>query len=237
MTLKKYSRLTLVSILPLFLVGYLAAKFIWPYDPYVQIICAPFSLTGYENCRDIGNGAFYESVRGQHPAWFDVRIGNYDENAYLHVSTEASARSITGAEIASATPFLGNSPDVDPFVASLSGRNAVINLGIPDGKRSFITDQIAILYCNDIRLDAEKDEYTSGCFGDGWSASVTYHVYGKSREEIRNLRGEIQEQITERQSDYRIYRIFAYPIFLYAYFLFSLLSYIFMHVVRFVNKE
>lgn len=236
MTLKKYSRLVLVSILPLMLTGYFAAKLIWPHDPYAYITCAPFFLTGDENCRSVGDGSLYDSVKGEHSAWFDVQVGEYDEDAYLHDFVEASARIIPSVEIVSATPFVGNGPDVKSFMGSLAGRRAVMNLGIPDEERSLITDEVVILYCNDLWLDDGKDEYTSGCYGNGWSGPVTYRVNGAGKEELDSLRTSIEEKISDRRDEYNLYRIIMYPIFVYTFFLVSFLIWLVARAVRYVKN-
>lgn len=234
MTWKKYLRLVLVSILPLMLAGYFAAKLIWPYEPSAHITCAPFLLTGQENCRNVGDGSLYDSVKSEHPAWFDVHVGDYDEDAYLHDFVEASARIIPTVEIVSATPFFGYSPDVKSFMGSLAGRNAVMNLGIQDEERSLITDEVALLYCKNLQIGDGNEEYTSDCYGNGWSGPVTYRVNGAGKEELDSLITSIEEEIADRRNDYNLFRIVTYPIFVYTFFFVSFLIWLVARAVRYV---
>lgn len=236
MTRNKYARLLIVLFVPLLAAGYFCAKSIWPYDPYAHITCAPDEFTGRENCRSVGDGSLYDSVKSEHNTWFDILIQDGDNNDYLHNFAEASTRVIFGAEIVAASGFAGSSAKTEIFMKSLSGREAVIHLGIESDQRSSFTEKDAILTCNNVLFGVRKGEYTSHCFGDGWGGPVIYKVSESSSNDLENLRGAIAKITDNRHYDYNIWRVIVYPIFFYAFILISLVSWIAFKVVRFVKN-
>lgn len=228
----------MVSFIPLFIFGVITAKILFHYsgEKYSFILCAPF--LGMENCRPLGdpNGNLYRNVKDEHPAWFDVTVGNYDNNASLHNFIMASTRFVPNAQIMSASPFVGYGPEVESFMGTLAGRRVMVKLGIQQGEQSIISGENIILYCNNLLFKAQEGEYTSQCYGDGWGGPVNYRTTGASRDDLDKLLASINKEVDSGRLDYDIYRIVMYPIFIYLFLLISFFAWISVKAVRFVKN-
>lgn len=243
MTRKKFIRIFIVSFIPLLILGFVFAKTVATYDPYAYITCAPFQLSGVtldENCRSVGDpdGPLHKSVRSEHPSWFDIMEPRYDADAPLHNFITGSQRIINQVEIVDASPFFGYGKDVAEYMKSLTGKKAILQLGIPGNERSVIIDNgISSLYCNNLNFEDTPGLYMSQCYGNGWGGPIVYHVSDLDRPKMDELKSGIEKIISERESDYFLYRIIIYPLFIYVFLLISLLIWIFRKAVRFVNSD
>src|SRR5690606_26758408 len=135
---------------PLMALGFLVSKFVFHQSgmKYSFVTCAPFTLTGSENCRQVGDpsGSLYKSVESEHPAWFDVEVGDYDAGAPYQNFVSASTRILSDTQIVRAGTYSIHTPRSASVMESLPGHRAAIKLGIEDGERSFIQDGMYYLY-------------------------------------------------------------------------------------------
>lgn len=234
MSASKYKRLFIVSFIPLMALGFLTARFVFNQSGmrYSFVTCAPF--ISLENCRQVGDpdGGLYKRVISEHPAWFDVEVGDYDADAPYRNFISASTRILSDAQIVRAFPAPGSASVME----SLPGHRAIIKLGIEEGERSFIQDGIYVLYCNSLKFESKGGEYTSYCFGDGWSGMVTYQATGNSRDQLDKLLSSIREIDSQRRSEYNIFRVVMYPLFVYLFILVSLIVFIVSRAIRYVKS-
>ena len=237
MNVRQYKRLLIISFIPLLVLGYFSAGYIFHRSgmEYQYILCAPFY--SIENCRQVGpsDGFLYKSVKSDHSVWFDVSLGDVDENAPLYNFVEASMRIVPEAKIIDASPFRGDHRDVSTLMRSFVGSSATVVLGIPQGRESIMLNRMNRLYCNSLEFQSDDGEYRSRCFGDNWSGIITYRVDGDSRNELDQLLESINAQIASRNFDYNIFRIVFYPMFVYLFLLASLLAWIIAKAVRYVK--
>ena len=238
MSANKYKRLCIVSFDPLMVLGFLTSKFVFHKSgmEYSYVTCAPF--ISLENCRQVGDpdGNLYKHVISEHPAWFDVQVGDFDADAPLHNFISASTRVLPDAQIVRTNTFAFSSPRSESVMSSLLGQKAVIKLGIEEGERSFIQDGVYFLYCNSLKFESKEGEYTSNCFGDGWSGGVTYQATGHSRDQLDKLLSSIKEVDSQRKSEYNIFRVVMYPLFVYLFILASLIVFIVSRAIRYVKS-
>lgn len=204
---------------------------------YSFITCAPSTLTGTENCRQVGDpsGKLHQSVRSEHPAWFDVEVGEFDKDAPYQNFISASTRVLTDAQIVRTKTYAIHTPQSESVMASLPGQKAVIKLGIEEGESSFVQDNMYFLYCNSLKFEEKAGEYTSGCYGDGWEGVVTYQAAGYSRGELDKLLSSIQRVESQRKSEYNIFRIVMYPMFVYLFLLASLIIFIVSKAIKYIK--
>ncbi|MFM0093395.1 hypothetical protein PQR46_41775 [Paraburkholderia sediminicola] len=170
MTFSKYRRLFLVLVVPLLIAGYICGRVAWPFDRYVNILCAPFLNS--ENCRPVGptEGAFYKYVKKDARAWFSINPSSRDFKSYVYPFAEASARMEFGKVVA-AVPYAGNGPEVAAFMHRFVGKDAVFQLGVEDKKRQSIVDiDPPLFYCHTLSFGSEPGAYTADCYGEGWGA-------------------------------------------------------------------
>lgn len=238
MSPSKYLRLFLVLFFPLLIAGYIFAWTVDPFRQYAAITCEPFMEI--ENCRDLGDdiepGSFYESVKNDQPAWFDMRPDNYNPDTYLHEFVSVSRRVLTNAEITGATPFHGQDPKVNTYMDNFAGRKAAIILGMVKGERSLDTEAGLILHCNDLSFYDETQEYTSSCYGNTWQGSVSFLPTGKDKQKLDKIRYEVNQVVEGRKVDYLIYKFVAYPMFIYLFILVSFLAWLTFVAARFVKN-
>lgn len=238
MSANKYKRLFIVSFIPLLALGFLTSKFVFHKSgmKYSFVTCAPFM--DFENCRQVGDpdGTLYKSVKSEHPAWFDVDVSDYDAGAPLNNFISASTRVLPDAQIVRTNTFAFASPRSESVMASLIGQKAAIKLGIEEGERSFIQDGMYFLYCNSLKFESKEGEYTSNCYGDGWSGVVTYQATGHSRDQLDKLLSSIKKVDSKRKSEYNIFRVVMYPFFVYLFILVSLIVFIVSRAIRYVKS-
>lgn len=240
MTFSKYKRLCLVLLLPLLAAGFICAHAAWPYDPYQNVLCQPF--LGSENCRPVGHidGPLYKSIKKDTDKdWFE--IWTYDEHSPTSTYAMASGRFIGGAEITGALPFSGEGHEVADFMKrNLVGKQAMVHLGFPTetAKSRAINATTVLLYCNDLRYQAEPGTYTSGCYGEGWSGPVTYRIDSRpSRSMLDTLQSDVWRLVDEKNSDFRLWQIVIYPIFIYGFLLLSFVGWMTVKATRFVKTS
>ncbi len=238
MNKKQFTRLFIVSFLPLLILGVVAAKILFNHsgDKYAYILCIP--STTFENCRQLGDpdGKLYQLTKSYYPAWFDVTEDGYDTDAPLSNFVMASTRIVRDARVVSAAPFAGYGTEVESFMTSLIGKRAIVKLGIEKEESSIISNDGIILFCNNLWFQARKGEYSSQCYGDGWGGSVTYQVTGASLEELNRLLASINEEVDSRKFDYNIYRVVMYPLLIYVFLIASLLVWAGIKAARFVRN-
>ncbi len=235
MNIRKYTRLFVVSCIPLLILGFITAKIFFPYDSNAMMTCETF--LGIENCRSVGNvdGSFYKMVISEYPEWFDVQVGDYDKNS-VFVGIRATARRVLNAEIMSAIPYTGYGPEVASSMGALAGRRVTVDLGNQNKEKSIAAGDMNILFCNTLKFESTQGEYTSACHGSGWGGRVTYQVTGASRGEFDKLLNSINIEIDSRRLDNYLYQIIMYPMFIYIFLVVSFLMWLFMKAVRFVNR-
>lgn len=237
MNRRQFVRLFAVAFFPLLLLGFIAANIIFDKSggKYAYILCAPFGK--FENCRPLGepNKALYESVKNEHPAWFDVFDDRHSRDSPLSNFIMASRRTVRDAVIVKATPFAGYGADVSSSMKSLVGKRTQIELGIKEGEQPSVYRDGARLLCNNLFFSEANGEYTSQCYGNGWGGPLTYKVTGQSRDELEKLQTAISEIVSSRENDYFIYRAVMYPMFIYLFLLVSLLAWGAMKAARYVR--
>lgn len=238
MSSSKYKRLFIVSFIPLMALGFLTSKFVFHLSgmKYSFVTCAPFM--DLENCRQVGDpsGDLYKRVESEHPAWFDVEVGDYDVDAPYQNFISASTRILSDAQIVRASSYFSHTSRSASVMESLPGHRAVIKLGIEDGESSFIHDGIYVLYCNSLKFESKGGEYTSGCYGDEWSGRVTYQASGHSRDQLDKLLSSVRKIDSQRKSEYNIFRVVMYPLFVYLFIILSLVVFIVSRAVRYVKS-
>jgi hypothetical protein len=236
MTLSIYRRLCLVLVVPLLVAGYVCARIAWPFDRYVNILCAPFLNS--ENCRPVGppEGEFYKHVMKDAPAWFSVNPTSRDFKSYIYPIAEASARMEFG-EILAAEAYAGHGPEVTAFMHNLVGKSAVFQLGVADKKRQSMVDiDPVFLYCHTLTFGSEPGTYTADCYGEGWGGPITFRADRASRIMLDSLNTSIEKKISDTRSEYRWFQIVMYPIFIYGFLILSLLWWLTVKAVRFVKR-
>jgi hypothetical protein len=242
-TRRKFTRIFIVSVIPLLLVGFIFSKTVATYDPYAYITCAPFQLSGItldENCRSVGGpeGSLYKSVHSEHPSWFDIMEPHYNPNASLHNFITGSQRLVSQIKIVDASPFFGYGEDVSQYMKSLTGKRAVLQLGIPNKERSVMpSNGVGSLYCNNLSFEDTPGLYMSQCYGNGWGGPIRYRVSELDRPKLDKLKSSIDNVINERNNDFLIYKIIVYPLFVYIFLMLSGLIWLIRKAVRFVNSE
>lgn len=236
MTLGKFKRLFIVLLIPLLLAGYVSTLFIFPYEKYAYITCAPF--LEIENCREVGDpgSSFHKSVKNEYPQWFDVNIGEYDGEAFLQNFIQASGRVFGNALVVSASPFNGNPASAALAMQSLAGQSAIVHLGKDFTTKSTIRNSGLNLSCNDINFTDVAGEYVSNCYGENWGGPVTFRLSGSEQQELDKLKISVKKEVDKRQSDYNMYRVVTYPIFVIIFLIVSLIVWIFARAVRFVKN-
>ncbi|MGH0214369.1 hypothetical protein NKY66_10685 [Sinorhizobium meliloti] len=234
MNLRQYARLTLVSFIPLLLIGFVVATFLLPYPKFANMLCRPYFQEA--DCVAFTDDADYELVKKRTwaaDAWFDVWTGK--QEGFLGDFVEAQYRLFPEAEIAEVY-FMAAPDDAASIKQSLEGKSATIHLGIPDGQRSTISAAYTKLFCNGLHFRDAVGEYMSACFGDGWSANVIYRLTGEGQQTLDHLLSAINEERAERQLEYNLYRLVTYPLFIYLFFFISFLSLLCVKAVRFVRN-
>lgn len=238
MSASKYKRLFIVSFIPLMALGFLTARFVFNQSGmrYSFVTCEPF--ISFENCRQVGDpdGNLYKRVKSEHPAWFDVQVGDYDADAPYRNFISASTRILSDAQVVRADTYSIHTPRSASVMEPLPGHRAIIKLGIEEGERSFIQDGMYFLYCNSLEFESKEGEYTSSCYGDGWFSIVTYQATGHSRDQLDKLLSSIKKIDSQRKSEYNIFRIVMYPIFVYLFILASLVVFIVSRAIRYVKS-
>lgn len=236
MSFSKYRRLCLVLLVPLLIAGYMCARLAWPFDHYVNVLCAPFLNS--ENCRRVGppEGNFYNYVKKDAPAWVEINPSSRDFKSYVYPMAEASARMVFG-KVISAVPYAGHGPEVAAFMHKFVGKDAVFQLGVEDKKlRSLVAIDPPLFLCHTLSFGSEPGTYTGQCYGDGWGGPITFRADGPSRIMLDNLNASIEKEIRDTRSEYRWYQIVMYPIFIYGFLILSLFWWLTVKANRFVKR-
>ena len=120
--------------------------------------------------------------------------------------------------------------------AAITRHHAIVFLGVPKGKRSFLDPSGNILYCGDAYFEKEEvGEYSSMCYGDGWNARVIYRVNGDNQSNLNRVSRSVNEAIHSQRVDRNLYRLFTYPLFIYLFLCISFVVWLFVKAVRFVK--
>ncbi|ABM39229.1 hypothetical protein Pnap_3933 [Polaromonas naphthalenivorans CJ2] len=218
--------------IPLLILGWITSKF-FPFDNHSLIVCQ------HNFCRNLGtdiNNGLYKHAKSQSPSWFEVQVGDYDENAFPHDFISASTRIVRNAKIISASASGAYGPEVESFMGALAGQQAIVKLGASNDERSIIKNNFIKLSCNELIFKAQEGKYASTCYGDGWSGLVNYWVPSDSRSELDELLNSVNNKIDSRKSEYYLYMTVMLPAFVYAFFVVSFLIWLFVKAARFVKS-
>lgn len=236
MTFTQYRRLVLVAVLPLLAAGWIFAKLVVPYGQGAYITCEDDSLFG-ENCRNVGwEGSLHDSVIADHPSWFTIQLPEQDKmpsEAYSHVT--GSMRLIATNRIVEAKPFPLISEPGRVVMEGLTGKKALIQLGMTKEESSSVIDDIVSLKCNQLTFGTDSTIYEAHCYGDGWAGQVKFVAQGRTLDTLTNLRAEATKELDDARIDYRAYQIIMYPLFVYLFFIVSGLTWITRRTYRFVK--
>ena len=236
MNIKKYKRLCVVVFAPLLIIGVLGSLLFWPYPKSATSYCETRNEEYCRNGGELGSN-ISEIIKSQQPSWFSITILTENILDPLYVFF-GSFRIVHSAEVIKTVTYVGHSQAATDFMNGLVGRTVSIFLGPPKGGKSVVTEQNALLYCNDLTFESVPGTYTSRCWGEGWGGPITFNVEDASQDRnmLDQLKVAIDLEVKGMRNDHIMYMLVVYPIFFYGFLLLSLLYWLGILAARYVRK-
>lgn len=207
MTFGKYKRLLLVVSLPLLLAGYLASVAAMPTRTMAYRLCQ--GLDNFENCRNLGEpgDALYDRTKQQSKKWFQVNNSGMDGARDVY-QVEANARTVGRITVDTVIPYneLIPNPEGVAQMQSLTGRPAILQMGIEDGQLSEDAGSEIYLFCHTLDFDKKPLEwflkpgrYTAQCVADAWGGYISFTPSREAENHLRHLQDAVNDEVSGRE--------------------------------------
>lgn len=236
MTKMQYRRLLIVLTVPLLIAGAIFTRAVIRPNNYATILCDNTSILG-ENCRTTdGLGKQWdERLRGEHPAWFDVRTRAHEDNSFPYAIVSGSQRYITDARIVSVAPYMGTDESAgSPLdqLRDMTGQEISIIFGVNERDARPLNP----IGCNELDFDGKSDIYTAGLCGiPNGVARVKFTAGVNSSEMLDELRTEIEREVSRQRKNIIADYAVGVPLFLALFLLGSLLIWIVKKAISYVR--
>lgn len=225
MTFGKWKKLFMVALVPLLLLGYFMTRSVIPES--ASITCRQ---SFDENCDNWGSD-FNQRVLEFEEAWFDI---THPHDTKPYISALGSTRIHQNARILHAEAYYTSNEQI----SDLNGRTLTIKLGW-NTKQSSYEDFLQapnFILCNRLGFTNSTDQFeASECRNADWHGYVTFALTGVELERAISLRNSLETQIRNSIWKYRLYQIFAFPIFVYLFFLISFAAWLCIKAFKFVK--
>lgn len=237
MTWGKYRRLLAVSAVPLLIAGGIFAMVNLNDQHYAAIRCENAGVFA-PNCRRLTYGDPLDTyIENKYPAWFDLKIVKYDENALPFISASGSQMYLEGVEIVSVEAYIGTDESEGSPIAQLrdmaSSREPIsiifgVNEDRPGDPRS--------LGCNELDITEAPSTYVAGLCGvPGGGALVTFRPNAEGAAYLEELHRKAVSQVEEAKSQLMWSYALTIPVFLVLFLLMSLLVWAVRRAVSYVS--
>jgi len=216
----------MVLAVPLLLAGGIFAMVAFKDQGYVRIRCENAGIFAPNCQRTNPDGPFDANIENKHPAWFDLNIVKYDENAQTFISASGSQMYFESVEIVSVGAYVGTDESAGSPIAQLRDMaNSREPISILFGVNDDRPGDLRSLGCNELDITEAPSTYVAGlCSVPGGSALVTFRPNAEARAYLEELHRKAVSQVEEARSQLIWSYALTVPIFLVLFLLLSLLT-------------
>jgi hypothetical protein len=237
LTWGKYRRLLVVLTVPLLLIGGIFAMYVLKGERYAFIRCENAGILA-PNCRQTNLGGPLDMmIEKQHPSWFDLKIAEYEANAFPSISASGSQMVLDGAEIVSVEPYMGTDETDGSPVAKL--REMAVSrepITIIFGVEEELPRGLDALGCNELDISQAPSTYVAGLCGvPNGVALMTFHPNAEGKAYLEELQRSVTSQAEEAKSQLMWSYLILIPSFLAMFLLGSFLIWIGKRTASYVS--